>query len=230
MSRTVFRYFFDFLDGQEKWLNSMAARGYRLKKCGKLSYTFEECMPNKYEYAIEFVGDKSYSKAREYRDFLESLGYRSFTKNINLNFSYGKLRWRPYAKGMGQIAASPGGFNRELLILEKTRDGKPFDLHTDICDKLRIYRSVRRAYAWAVLLMFGLTAVTFIPNASSASADTIWGIRAVVLILGVLFAVPAAKYTTLVSRLRKESRVFEIKTVIMNKRKSPKTGVGFRDL
>lgn len=35
MSKTVFRYFFDFLDGQEKWLNKMAARGYRLKKCGE---------------------------------------------------------------------------------------------------------------------------------------------------------------------------------------------------
>ena len=51
------------------------------EKCGKLSYTFEECMPNKYEYAIEFVGDKSYSKAREYRDFLESLAIAVLRKH-----------------------------------------------------------------------------------------------------------------------------------------------------
>jgi hypothetical protein len=124
VSKTVFRYFFDFLDAQEKWLNSMAESGYRLKKCGKITYTFDECKPNEYEYSIEFVGDQSHSKAMDYRKYLDGMGFRSFTKNINLNFSFGKVRWRPYAKGMGQIATSPGGFNKELLILEKKRDGK----------------------------------------------------------------------------------------------------------
>ena len=65
MSRTVFRYFFDFLDGQENWLNNMAEKGYRLKKCGRITYTFDECQPNEYEYAVEFVGDKAYSKAKD---------------------------------------------------------------------------------------------------------------------------------------------------------------------
>ncbi len=31
MSKIVFRYFFDFLNSQEKWLNRMAKDGYRLK-------------------------------------------------------------------------------------------------------------------------------------------------------------------------------------------------------
>lgn len=118
MSKTVFRYFFDFLDGQEKWLNSMAERGCRLTKCGKMTYTFDACVPGEYEYAIEFVGDRSYSKAKNYRVYLEEMGFRTLTKNINLNFSYGKVKWRPYAKGLGQIATSPGGFNKELLIVE----------------------------------------------------------------------------------------------------------------
>ena len=87
MSKTVFRYFFDFLDGQEKWLNSMAEQGYRLKKCGRMTYTFDECNPNEYEYAVEFIGDKSYFEGKDYRRYLEGLGFRTFTKNINLNFS-----------------------------------------------------------------------------------------------------------------------------------------------
>lgn len=110
MKKTVFRYFFDFFDGQGKWLNSMAEHGYRLQKCGKMTYTFDKCKPAEYEYAVEYAGDKSYFKAKDYRGYLESMGFRTFTKNINLNFSFGKARWRPYAKGMGQIATSPGGF------------------------------------------------------------------------------------------------------------------------
>ena len=40
-------------------------------------------------------------------------------KNINLNHSIGKVRWRPFAGKYGQIATSPGNFNKELLIVEK---------------------------------------------------------------------------------------------------------------
>ena len=209
MSKIVFRYFFDFLDGQEKWLNNMAKRGYRLKKCGRITYTFEECSPDEYEYAIEFVGDKAYSKAKDYRKYLESMGFCTFTKNINLNFSYLKVRWRPYAKGMGQIATSPGGFNKELLILEKKRDGKPFELHTDVHDKLSIYKTVRRACSWAVLIMAVLGAMTFIPGVVSASVPVTWVFRAALLIFCGLFAIPAVKYSSLLKYLKEESQTFE---------------------
>jgi hypothetical protein len=209
MSKTVFRYFLDFLGGQEKWLNDMAERGFRLKKCGKMTYTFDECIPGEYEYSIEFVGDKSYSQQKDYRTHLESMGFRSFTKNVNLNFFYGKMRWRPYAKGVGQIATSPGGFNKELLILEKKKDGKPFELHTDMSDKLNTYKTVRRTYLYAVLIMAGLGALTFIPSALSLSMSVAWALRIVVATFGVLFIVPTVKYTSLISRVKEESKIYE---------------------
>jgi len=209
MSKTVFRYFFDFLDGQKKWLNSMAEQGYRLKKCGRLTYTFDECNPNEYEYAVEFIGDKSFSKGQDYRRYLESMGFRTFIKNMNLNFSYGKIKWRPYAKGLGQIATSPGGFNKELLILEKKRDGKPFELHTDVHDKLDTYKTARRAYVWAVLLMLGLVVITFVPGISSVSITVTWAIRAVILFFGILLVIPTVKYSSLVNQLKEESKTFE---------------------
>lgn len=208
MSKTVFRYFFDFMDGQEKWLNRMAERGYRLKKCGRMTYTFDACKPGEYEYAVEFVGDRAYSEAKDYCSYLESMGFRTFTKNINLNFSYGKVRWRPYGKGMGQISTSPGGFNKELLILEKKRDGKPFELHTDVRDKLNTYKVVRRAYAWAVLMMLGLAAVTFIPDNSSMSVTMKWILRVILAIFGGLLMIPAVKYSLFVNRLKEESKTF----------------------
>ena len=209
MSKTVFRYFFDFLDGQEKWLNSMAESGYRLKKCGKVIYTFDTCSPGEYEYTLEFVGDKAPSKAKDYRNYLESIGFRTFTKNINLNFSYGKIRWRPYAKGLGQIATTPGSFNKELLILEKKRDGKPFGLHTDIQDKLHIYKAVSGAYSWAILMIALLGAMTYIPHAVLISVPMVWILRVVLLIFGILFAVPTVKYSSLVQYLKEESKTFE---------------------
>jgi len=208
MSKTVFRYFIDFLDGQEKWLNRMAERGYRLKKCGIMTYTFEECGPNEYEYAVEFVGDRSVSRAKDYRGYLEDVGYRAFTKNINLNFSYGKVKWRPYAKGLGQLATSPGGYNSELLILEKKRDEKPFALHTTVQDKRNTYQAVLHAYAWAVFAMLALTVVAFLPGESPPGAVT-WVLRAAVLLFGVLFLIPAVKYFFLVRRLKEESKTFE---------------------
>lgn len=208
MSKTIFRYFFDFLDGQQKWLNGMAERGYRLKKCGISAYSFDKCEPGKYEYAIEFVGDRAYSKAKDYRRHLESLGFRTFTKNINPNIAVGKVRWRPYAKGMGQIATSPGGYNKELLILEKQRDGTPFELHTDVSDKLNAYKSVRRAYVWAILLMFGLIVMTFIPGVSSLSESMTWILRVVLAAFATLFVIPTIKYNSITGHLKKESQIY----------------------
>lgn len=208
MSKTVIRYFFDFLDGQENWLNQMAKRGYRLKKCGMLTYTFDQCKPEEYEYAVEFVGDKAYSKIKDYGVHLENMGFRTFSKNINLNYSYGKVRWRPYAKGMGQIATSPGGYNKELLILEKKRDGSPFNLYTNIQDKLDTYKQFRNAYLWATFMMLSLTILTFIPDVSSMSISMTWAFRVILLIFSVLFMIPTLKYGRRVKKLKEESNIY----------------------
>ena len=64
MTKRVFRYFFDFLEGQERWLNEMASKGWRLVKCGQLYYEFEKCQENEYEYAVEFVAHLAYSNSR----------------------------------------------------------------------------------------------------------------------------------------------------------------------
>lgn len=210
MMKTVFRYFFDFVEGQEKWLNQMARKGYRLKKCGKVSYVFESCHPYEYEYAVEFVADKSHSQSKDYRQYLESMGFRTFTKNINLNFSVGKVRWRPYAKGMGQIVTSPGGINQELFIVEKRKDGKPFKLHTDLRDLISNYRVFRNSYLWAAVCMFALATMTYIPSISDGDFSFwMYMFRIVVVVLGGVYAIPAIKYSSIISRLKDESKTNE---------------------
>ena len=94
MNKKCYRYFGGLLNRQERWLNRMAAAGWRLVGTGKLCYEFEPCEPGAYEYRVEFVGQMAYEKSRDYRAFLKELGYDAFYKNVNLNWSFGKAVWR----------------------------------------------------------------------------------------------------------------------------------------
>lgn len=131
----------------------MSEKGYRLVQTGKMLYEFEECKPNQVKYYVEFIGHKTKDDAKDYYDFLEGMDYKVFYKNINLNYSIGKIRWRPWAEKGGRIATNNSTFNRELLIVEKKNDGKPFELHTSFEDKENYYRNLRNPWL-LILLMF----------------------------------------------------------------------------
>jgi hypothetical protein len=207
MNKTVIRYFFDFVDGQEKWLNEMAASGFRLVHCGKLAYKFEQCAPDEYQYCVEFVGEKSYSKHKDYKQFLEGLGYRVITKNINLNWSIGKARFRPWSEGSGKIATSPGVYNKELFIVEKRNDGKQFALHTDTEDLAAQFKKVRNAYLWsAALLSLGLALLTTVGDVSVGMA---WCGATALGLIGAVFAFLGVKYARLAKRYKELAKTNE---------------------
>ena len=42
MSKKCYRFFGGLLNTQEKWLNKMSEKGYRLVRTGKLLYEFED--------------------------------------------------------------------------------------------------------------------------------------------------------------------------------------------
>lgn len=126
MNKKFYRFYGGLLNLQENWLNKMAKKGYRLIKVGKLQYEFENCTPNQYQYYIEYIGNKSKMSAENYRTFLEDMGYKVFYKNINLNYSIGKIRYRPWAEHGGQIATTSTTYNKELLIIERKYDKAPF--------------------------------------------------------------------------------------------------------
>ncbi len=153
MRKKCYRFFGGLLIAQANWLNKMSEKGYRLVQTGKMLYEFEECKPNKVKYYVEFIGHKTKDDAKDYYDFLEGMDYKVFYKNINLNYSIGKIRWRPWAEKGGRIATNNSTFNRELLIVEKKNDGKPFELHTSFEDKENYYRNLRNPWL-LILLMF----------------------------------------------------------------------------
>ncbi len=192
--KKCYRFFGGLLNAQEKWLNKMADKGYRLIRTSELLYEFEQCGSKRVRYCVEFIGQKSKSSVREYHNFLEDMGYRVFYKNINLNYSVGKIRWRPWAEKCGQIAANGTTFNRELLIVEREDDGKPFSLHTTYEDKQNYYKSVRKPY----LFLFAFSAILGIVMQAWA-----WGIFA------AAFLVPAIFYQIEVMQLKRQARTKE---------------------
>jgi hypothetical protein len=202
VNKKVIRYFGGLLETQEKWLNRMAAKGYRLVRTTRVLYEFERCQPSEYEYRVEFTADKPLKQIEEYRRFLKELGYRTFTKNINLNYSIGKVRWRPWATGFGQIATNPGSFNKELLIVERKRDGKPFEMHTDLEDIARYYQGLRNAHLFNGLLC-GLALLinlfTHVPVA----------VNIILTFFSVIYLIPAVFYAYTIHRVNDKRKTYE---------------------
>lgn len=188
------RFFGGLLHAQETWLNKMADRGYRLVGVDKLIYIFEACEPKRFRYCVEFIGEKSQSGAKQYRVFLEEMGYRVFYKNINLQYAVGKVRWRPWAEKGGQLATSGTTFDRELLIVEKVNDGKPFHLHTTYEDRLRYTRTLRSPYMWLFVMSAALGIV---------QRTWVWGLFA------ALSLIPLMAYQLEIMRLKKQAQLQE---------------------
>lgn len=183
MTVTHHRFFGAFLDTQENWLNQMAKKGYRLVKTGKITYEFEETEPDSIEYKMEFIADKTADNANDYRKSLEEMGYRVFAKNINLQYSWGKARARPWAKKGAKVATKRTTFDRELFIVEKQKDGKPFKLHTTNKDRAEYYTGLRNMWLWP-LAAFGVLGCIYMPFAiNSALAFLVFAIGAVVPVI-----------------------------------------------
>lgn len=146
------RYFGGMLTAQANWLNKMAGKGYRLVRAGKLVYEFAPCQPGQYQYQVEYIGLKSQQSAADYAAFLEDCGYRVWFKNLNLNYSTGKVVWRPWAEQGGRLATSATTLNRELLIVEKENDGRPFRLHTTPEDQIAYRKALQRPWLFTALI------------------------------------------------------------------------------
>lgn len=171
------KYFGGLLQSQANWLNRMADQGYRLIRTGKLTYEFEPCPPGKYQYQVEYIGDKSMQGAADYAAFLEDCGYHVFFKNLNLNWSVGKVVARPWAEKGGRLATEGTTLNRELLIVEKENDGKAFSLHTTYEDTRSYYQRLRKPWLYLLLCSAVL---------GFALRSMVWGAFGVISLAGVL--------------------------------------------
>lgn len=152
-----YRFFGGFIEAQEKWLNTMSNKGYRLIDSNKSSYDFIECEPSEYRYYIEFVAQKNADEVEEYISLLEDYGYKVIFKNINLNYSIGKVKWRPWANKGARIATQKNTYNKELLIVEKPKDGKEIKLHTTLADLENYYKQIRNPWLMYSLIVLAIS-------------------------------------------------------------------------
>lgn len=194
MSKKYYRYFSGFLGSQEKWLNKMAANGYRLIRTGKAWYEFEECAPNEYQYCVEFIGGRSKSNAEDYKQFLEDMGYRVFYKNLNLQWSVGKVRGRPWAEPGGRIATNATTLDKELLIVEKFNDGKPLELHTTTEDRIQNMKQMQKPWLFSFLIF--LACSLFIKH-------WLW------LVFAAFYLIPTILYQIEICKLQKNAKTNE---------------------
>lgn len=155
MNKKFYRFYGGLIALQEAWLNKMAASGYRLTRTTKAMYEFEPCRPGQYQYRVEFIAHKSRQGGEDYARFLTDCGCQVFFKNINLNYSFGKVVGRPWAEPGGRLASTATTYNRELLIVEKENDGKAFELHTTLADKLAYCKIQQKPWLFLFLVSAG---------------------------------------------------------------------------
>ena len=180
----------------------MAGQGWRLHKTNPIYYDFTSCEANTYEYRLDFVALYSNQKLANYTQLLLEQGYNCFFKNLNINFSLGKMRFRPYAEKGGHLASTTGTYNKEILIIEKKRDEESFDIHSNYRDIVKWLISIRRIYL-AYLFAVTVSAIFLI-----WLAYNIWLTFALIIGFGILLSI-VLHYTRSIVLYKRKSRIHE---------------------
>lgn len=195
-----YRYFGPMLRAQAKWLNKMSLQGWRLADTGKLAYSFVPCEPGEYQYAVDFVGNLSRAHGDDYAAFLSGFGYRTWFKNVNLQWSRGKVRWNPAGEPGARISSDRTNLDRELLIVERRAEPGEFRLYTSVEDEIEVLRGMRRRCLCASLIFASLGALALaLELCTPVQSLAFW-------VFAALFAVPCAAYTWRIARMKRAIR------------------------
>ena len=108
---------------------------------------------------------------------MEACGYRVWFKNANLNYSTGKVEYRPWAEEGGRVATEKTTLHKELLIVEKENDGRPFEMCVTFEQRYEAYSRLR---LWG-LIGFLVAAVLALVGKS-----IVWGILAILPLIWVM--------------------------------------------
>ena len=136
-------FLLDAVYGQEKWLNKMAQRGLRLVSVNYTAYEFETCDPGQYEYHIEVVKGKTKEEILDRQRYLARRGIKSIPKSISNNRTVGNAKAHSIGSGESQVVIVPDLKLPELLILERTKDSKEFEIHADTAVRDKYYQRLR---------------------------------------------------------------------------------------
>lgn len=214
-----FKFFLSPITGLTKWLNEMSDKGYKLAKVGNIFYYFEECEEGKYRYAVDFVANKSYSDLKDYEEFLKDSNIRYIEKAGSIGkTSIGNIRYRPFADEGAKIATSSGMIKREFLILEKENDGRPFEIYTNVEDKISALKIMRIPSIVAIIFLglmilvssgvihqyqWSLYGIELFTNINKILSSILFGIMEIFLIINLV------RFNVEINGLKKESELRE---------------------
>lgn len=122
----IWKAFWNF-EKEEEWINKMSSKGLALVHFFWIRYEFEEEIPGKYNYRIEFL-----KKRRNHR---ESHNYLSFIEELDTEVIGTYLYW--------------------VILRRKAKDGS-FDIYTDFDSKIDHYKRVARWFFIFFLLELGV--------------------------------------------------------------------------
>ena len=112
MKYKVYKLFINF-EKEEKWLNTMAAKGLNFVDYKFSRYTFEKGIPGEYSYRLELLPQvPSHPESLAYLEFMEEAGVESVSS-----------------------------YSRWVYFRKLTKDG-PFDIYSDFDSKIKHYTRI----------------------------------------------------------------------------------------
>lgn len=154
------KIFLNHIKEVPEYLNKMSDKGYRLKTVNHCVFEFEKS-DKKYYYGIQFIGYNPNKENTNYINFLKDSECRTFRIPLNqLNFAFGKLRFRPFAKGSAKLSTSFDNYNKEFLIVESL-DKHVVHLLTDPSDLHLMYTQLKNAYLQGLVMLLFLFGIMF---------------------------------------------------------------------
>ena len=115
MKHTTFKFFYNY-EKEERWINSMSAKGMALVDYFWTRYVFEEETPGKYIYKIEFL-DKMGSKN------IENIAYITFLEDVGVECVGIYMHW--------------------ATLRKEAKDG-PFEIYTDLSSRIKSCRKMSK--------------------------------------------------------------------------------------
>lgn len=186
MKHTLFKFFYNY-EKEERWLNSMSAKGMALTNYYWAKYVFEDEVPGKYIYKIEFL-DKMGSK------HIENIAYVNFLQELGVECVGIYMHW--------------------ATLRKEAKDG-PFEIYTDLNSKIKKCKKISRW--WFSLSAFeGIIGITQLVSAGFHIAKHDFSLLSVIIFpalictFAILFFSLGWTIRTKLKELIKESNIYEI--------------------
>ncbi|MNJ50992.1 hypothetical protein D3C77_462840 [compost metagenome] len=142
--------------------------------------------------------EKTYPALMRRRDILVEQGFHSFSKNMNINVSIGKVKAGSWNKGNGSDLSEPA--NHELLILESKKEEHVTVKVTDSEDIIRKYRDIRGVYFFLLLLACGYLIYRYSMASTLETSSVILNVILATVSLFSIFVV--GKYSQLIGKAK----------------------------